>query len=97
MSDFIKWYKETQQSRDYDVMEAAWILGARMGPYWREPMKDKETALCDLKYPPTCQYKIDGQLSHTVLCGGNDLNSDVKKCPHRWKAKIIVLPREYEP
>ena len=52
---------------------------------------NNQTALCKLAKPATCEYRIDGRLSHTILCGGNGLCDDVKKCPCRALAEIKEL------
>ena len=51
----------------------------------------KQTAICKLSPPATCEHRIDGRLSHTILCGGNGLCDDVKKCPCRALAEIKEL------
>ena len=44
----------------------------------------KKIAQCELSNPATCNHRIDGDLSHIVLCGGNGLSEDIMKCPYRY-------------
>lgn len=50
-----------------------------------------QTPICKLSAPATCEYRVDGRLSHTILCGGNQLCDEVKKCPCRALAEIREL------
>ena len=36
-------------------------------------MEDETVSICNLKEPADCQYRIDGKMSHIILCGGNQL------------------------
>ena len=38
---------------------------------------------CSLEGLADCEHRIDGKMSFCMLCGGNSLNDDVKKCPYR--------------
>lgn len=51
----------------------------------------KQTAICKLSNPAECEFRIDGKLSHTILCGGNKLCEYVNKCPYRVIAEIKEL------
>jgi hypothetical protein len=51
----------------------------------------KETAICKLAQPATCEYRVDGKMAFTILCGGNNLFDAVKKCPYRALAEIKEL------
>lgn len=46
---------------------------------------------CGLEGLADCEHRIDGKLSHCILCGGNDLCDDVKKCPYRVIYKGISV------
>lgn len=50
----------------------------------------KTTYLCELSRPAMCEYRVDGLSSWTYLCGGCGLCDDIKKCPYRVTAQIIV-------
>jgi hypothetical protein len=50
-----------------------------------------KTALCKLVAPAECQYRVDGNMSFTILCGGNELFDAVAKCPYRALAEIKEL------
>lgn len=53
-----------------------------------------QTQLCNLKPPADCEHRIDGKLSHTILCGNNPLNESFKKCPYKQLAKIVLESAE---
>jgi hypothetical protein len=48
----------------------------------------KETAICKLVAPATCENRIDGKMAWVALCGGNKLSEHVVNCPMRQKATI---------
>jgi len=45
--------------------------------------------LCKICEPAICPYRVDGQMSYIYLCGGNELNLKVARCPYR---SVYVLP-----
>lgn len=49
----------------------------------KEAHEMKSIPVCCLPKPAECPYKVDGKLSHFDLCGGNDLDEEVKACPNR--------------
>ena len=49
-----------------------------------------QTQLCTLHPPATCQHRIDGKLSHTILCGNNPVSDSFKKCPYKKIAEIVL-------
>lgn len=49
--------------------------------------------LCELKGPADCFNRIDGKLSHLMLCGGNQLDELVKKCPYRKLYGYEAVPK----
>ena len=51
--------------------------------------KMKKTQLCNLQSPANCEHRIDGKLSHTILCGNNPLSESYKKCPYKQEAQIV--------
>lgn len=48
-----------------------------------------KTQLCTLKPPANCEHRIDGRLSHTILCGNNSLSDSFKNCPYKQIAEIV--------
>lgn len=55
-----------------------------------------ETYICKIKPPVKCENYVQGKLSFVNLCGGNDLDKDVKACCFRQKVKIILVPDDKE-
>lgn len=51
---------------------------------------NKETAICDLKTPAQCSFKVDGKFAWVDLCGGNRLDDAIKDCPYRLKAVMTT-------
>jgi hypothetical protein len=50
-----------------------------------------KTALCKLASPAECKYRVDGDMSFAILCGGNQLFDGFAKCPYRALAEIREL------
>ena len=48
----------------------------------------KDIPICELKKPANCEYRIDGGLSHIILCSGNKLCKDIGECPNRKVSQI---------
>lgn len=54
----------------------------------------RTTYLCDLSAPAKCEYRVDGRMNYTNLCGGCNLYDYVKECPYRISAQIIIEDKE---
>ena len=49
-----------------------------------------EARLCELRPPATCEFKVDGKMSHICLCGCHRLSEIFLKCPYKLFADIII-------
>ena len=53
-------------------------------------LSNKKAQLCNLKKPADCEHRVDGKLSHIILCGNNPLSYTYKDCPYKQEAEINI-------
>lgn len=58
----------------------------------KKDLKTFRIPVCKLVGPADCQYRVNGELSHIMLCGGNRFNEYVEKCLFRQ----ILIAEETE-